>query len=281
MLYPIELSIGGRTGFEPATDGLRRCSTSELSSACGTPSPDPRHTPRQCRAHRTGNKPVPLWIVHRCSALAPRRKRQSVCDCIRLPPVPKHPGTAHPCAFAGFPASDQHCPDASGARCNRVLIVWISFARTPKQNAPGCWNPRAFAWPREIGVTDLRDAKGSVDVGGALVIPLAAFGQKRIAPFARAQARIALGRWQQCSDVEGMRHGISCSKESPVAKVAHLTRAFFVWQQNFYITDERHASSGSWRMSAQSLAMRKTTGKKKPASLRASSYRVRRNRRLT
>lgn len=54
MLYPIELSIGGRTGFEPATDGLRRCSTSELSSACGTPSPEPRHTPRQCRAHRTG-----------------------------------------------------------------------------------------------------------------------------------------------------------------------------------------------------------------------------------
>ena len=181
----------------------------------------------------------------------------------------------------GFPCLGPASPDASGARCNRVLIVWISFARTPKQNAPGCWNPRAFAWPREIGVTDLRDAKGSVDVGGAEVIPLAALGQKRIAPFARAQARIALGRWQQCSDVEGMRHGISCSKESPVAKVAHLTRAFFVWQQNFYITDERHASSGSWRMSAQSLAMRKTTGKKKPASLRASSYRVRRNRRLT
>ena len=142
----------------------------------------------------------------------------------------------------GFPCLGPASPDASGARCNRVLIVWISFARTPKQNAPGCWNPRAFAWPREIGVTDLRDAKGSVDVGGALVIPLAAFGQKRIAPFARAQARIALGRWQQCSDVEGMRHGIRVFEESPQGEVAHLTRAFFVWQQNFYITDERRIS---------------------------------------
>ena len=28
--------------------------------------------------------------------------------------------------------------------------------RTPKQNAPGVGDPRAFALPREIGVTDLR-----------------------------------------------------------------------------------------------------------------------------
>ena len=124
------------------------------------------------------------------------------------------------------------------SRVDRV----IPLCERRNENAPGCWNPRAFAWPREIGVTDLRDAKGSVDVGGALVIPLAAFGQKRIAPFARAQARIALGRWQQCSDVEGMRHGIRVFEESPQGEVAHLTRAFFVWQQNFYITDERRNS---------------------------------------
>jgi hypothetical protein len=88
-------------------------------------------------------------------------------------------------------------------------------------------------------VTDLRDAKGSVDGGGTLVIPHAGFGPERIAPFARAQARIALGRWQQCSDVEGMRHGILVFLESPQGEVAHLTRAFFVWQQIFYITDGR------------------------------------------
>ena len=81
------------------------------------------------------------------------------------------------------------------------------------ENAPGCWNPRAFAWPREIGVTDLRDAKGSVDKGGAVVIPHAACGQERIAPFTRAQARIALGRSQQCSHVEDGGHGNSGIRE--------------------------------------------------------------------
>ena len=90
-------------------------------------------------------------------------------------------------------------PRASNARMlrERDAIAFdpvIPLCERQNENAPGCWNPRAFAWPREIGVTDLRDAKGSVDGGGAEVIPLAAFGQKRIAPFARAQARIASGR---------------------------------------------------------------------------------------
>jgi hypothetical protein len=138
MLYPTELSSGGRTGFEPVANGLRRCSTSELSSARGTPSPDPRHTPRQCRAHRTGNKPAPLGIVHRCSTLAPRRKRQSVCDCIRLPPVPKHPGTAHPCAFAGFPASGQQEPGCFGsAMQSRFDRVDFLFANAKNKTPPG------------------------------------------------------------------------------------------------------------------------------------------------
>ena len=35
----------------------------------------------------------------------------------------------------------------------------IPLCERQNENAPGCWNPRAFAWPREIGVTDLRDAK--------------------------------------------------------------------------------------------------------------------------
>ena len=32
-------------------------------------------------------------------------------------------------------------PDASGARCNRVLIVWISLARTPKTKRPRVLEP--------------------------------------------------------------------------------------------------------------------------------------------
>ena len=104
-------------------------------------------------------------------------------------------------------------PRVSNARMLRERDA-IAFVRVcplcerQNENAPGCWNPRAFAWPREIGVTDLRDAEGSVDGGGAQIIPLAAKLQ-RIAPFARAQACIALGRCQQCSDVEDGGHGNS------------------------------------------------------------------------
>ena len=87
------------------------------------------------------------------------RKRQSVCDCIRLPPVPKHPGTAHPERLR-----DVSLPRASNARMLRerdaiALDRVIPLCERQNENAPGCWNPRAFAWPREIGVTDLRDAK--------------------------------------------------------------------------------------------------------------------------
>ena len=128
-------------------------------------------------------------------------------------------------------------------------------------------------------MTDLRDAKGSVEVGVAEVIPLAACGQERIAPFARAQARIAFRRCQQCSNVEGMRHGIRVFRESPQGEGAHLTRAFFVWQQIFYITDER-----SYFCSRAEIHIRRTRfdathrikcatvvpcGHKEPASLRA------------
>ncbi len=36
LLYPSELSSGGRTGFEPVANGLRRCSASELPSSRNT-----------------------------------------------------------------------------------------------------------------------------------------------------------------------------------------------------------------------------------------------------
>ena len=251
MLYPTELSSGGRTGFEPVANGMRRCSASELPSARGTPSPDPRHTPRQRRAHRMGRaNPCRSEPFERCSALAPP-------TCIE---------SANPCAIASacrpcrsiqarrilapsrcFPASGQQCPDASGARCNRVVIVWWIPLRTPETKRPRVPDPRAFAWPREIGVTDLRDGERSVDGGGAEGIPLAAHrGQCDARHFnehaARTQSRIALGRCRIGVDVEGVGHGIHGWKNRRLAKVAHLTRMFFVWQRNFYIADERRAS---------------------------------------
>jgi len=40
-----------------------------------------------------------------------------------------------------------------------------------------------------------------------------------------------------------------------VAKVAHLTRAFFVWQHFFYITDERLDDTGLRRTHARSMGL--------------------------
>lgn len=134
------------------------------------------------------------------------------------PPAARAEASRHGASLRlrGFPCLGPACPDASGARCNRVSWCGGSFANAKTENAPGCWNPRAFAWPREIGVTDLRDAQGSVDVGGAVVAHAA--GLQRAAPFARAQARIARGRWLFGCDVEGVRHGIRVGKNRRVGE---------------------------------------------------------------
>lgn len=113
----------------------------------------------------------------------------------------------------GFPCLGPAMPGCFGSAMQSRFDRVVPLCERRNENAPGCWNPRAFAWPREIGVTDLRDAEGSVDGGGAEIIPLAAKLQC-IAPFARAQARIALGRWQQCSDVEDGGHGNSMVRDS-------------------------------------------------------------------
>ena len=193
MLYPIELSSG---------DGpdSNRCTQRELMPCLSAirrvvehllPIPGIRHG----SAARTGQATSlrRCGPFERCSALASRRRGQSVCNASRAPPVPKHQGTAHPCACAAFPASGQH------ARMPRerdaiALILWWVLCERRNGNAPGCWNPRAFALPREIGATDLRDGRGSVDGVGAEVVPHPACMRKRDAPFARAQASIALGR---------------------------------------------------------------------------------------
>jgi len=54
-----------------------------------------------------------------------------------------------------------------------------------KQNAPGYGDPRAFALPREIGVTDLREGISRLSECDCQVVPIAAHKQARIAAFAR------------------------------------------------------------------------------------------------
>ena len=56
-LYPTELSSGGRTGFEPAADGFRRCSASELPSS--------RNTFSHASAYATAKPRAPDGIASR------------------------------------------------------------------------------------------------------------------------------------------------------------------------------------------------------------------------
>ena len=53
--------------------------------------------------------------------------------------------------------------------------------RTQKQNAPGFGDPRAFALPREIGVTDLRGRIRSMDENKGQQMPLIAHARQRVA----------------------------------------------------------------------------------------------------
>ena len=138
MLYPTELSSGGRTGFEPVANGFRRCSASELPSARGTPSPDPRHTPRQRRAHRTGfrtrtavdrSNDVPHWRLvedaNPCaSASACRPCRSIQARRIVAPSRCSLPRASMPGCFGS----------AMQSRRN----VKICLCERQKQNAPGC-----------------------------------------------------------------------------------------------------------------------------------------------
>lgn len=65
-----------------------------------------------------------------------------------------------------------------------------------KQNAPGFGDPRAFALPREIGVTDLRKRIRSIDKINDGQMPSIVRAQQRIAFIARRQTDLC----------EAMRH---------------------------------------------------------------------------
>lgn len=86
-----------------------------------------------------------------------------------------------------FPDGDSlRCTAAAGAsRCTRVW--WTSFANA-ETKMPPAWNPRAFAVPRKIGVTDL-PWKGPVSSGQRLHTRTTRAGPHR------AWAAMASGRW--------------------------------------------------------------------------------------
>jgi hypothetical protein len=62
-----------------------------------------------------------------------------------------------------------------------------------KQNAPGYGDPRAFALPREIGVTDLHEGISRLLENGCQVAPFIAHEQACIATFARCIWLVQVG----------------------------------------------------------------------------------------
>ena len=150
---------------------------------------------RHGSAARTGwaMKPTPLWTVRGACALAPRRRRQCVCDCIR-----RRPHRSIKVQRVHAPAR-LSLPRASNARMlrERDAIAFdraVDPLRTPETKRPRVLEPEGV----RVASGDRGDrsprCEGSVDAGGAVGVPLAAFGQQRIVPFARAQSRIALGQ---------------------------------------------------------------------------------------
>ena len=137
MLYPFELSNGGRTGFEPVANGFRRCSTSELPSS--------RNTFSHASAYATAKPRAPDGIASRsavaCSIDVPYcRLSPTGNPCGRIAPntlqtqpraarVEASPRGAHaPVAAAPLPRARVVAhPDASGQ--NRMFSTgW--FCRT-------------------------------------------------------------------------------------------------------------------------------------------------------
>jgi len=62
-----------------------------------------------------------------------------------------------------------------------------------KQNTPGYGDPRAFALPREIGVTDLHEGISRLLENSCQVVPFTTHEQARITAFARCIRLVQVG----------------------------------------------------------------------------------------
>lgn len=132
---------------------------------------DPRHTPRHCRAHRTGEASATNPCRCGCSADVPcidgsgrrTRRHQSI---VRVHPRAARAEASRHSASAlhGVPCLETSMfrmlrDRAMQSRCDRVL----AFANAKKKTPPGC-GPEGVRVPREVGVTDLPCAGRSVAV---------------------------------------------------------------------------------------------------------------------
>lgn len=139
----------------------------------------PRFGIRHGSAARTGRdtNPYRCSVFDRCSPLPAVANRQFVrAPCALVVSTPRaarveaSQRSAHaPVAAAPLPRDAQaRYPDASG-RKGISVVEWMEPGRCMrilrerwKQNAPGACDPRAFAFPREIGVADLPGSQPDV-----------------------------------------------------------------------------------------------------------------------
>ena len=149
MLYPSELSRGGRTGFEPAADGFRRCSATELPSSRNTFSRPRAYATAAPRAPDGRASPYRWKPFERCFALAPRQRHQSCCAIA---------SARHPCPASGHSACAPHGRFPSQAFHARMLGMRIDHANTlvapfasAQKKTPPDVDPRAFAFLGDRG----------------------------------------------------------------------------------------------------------------------------------
>jgi hypothetical protein len=118
--------------------------------------------------------------------------------------------------------------------CSMVRCMDIPRKRQ-KQNAPGYGDPRAFALPREIGVTDLHEGISRLWENGCQVVPFITHEQASIAAFARRIWLVQVGK------AEG--HGkflhriiTGVAKGANNTRIDYLVQAFLLIPEKILIT---------------------------------------------
>ena len=232
MLYPSELSRGGRTGFEPAADGFRRCSATELPSSRNTFSRPRAYATAAPRAPDGRTSPYRWKPFERCFALASRTRHQSCCAIA---------SACRPCPASGHSACAPHGRFPSQAFHARMLGMRIDHANTlaaPFANAqkktPPDMESEGVRVPRRSGRPI--PARESVAWNEAV--------QPCVTATQRAAARIAIfARWHGVGgDVEEAFHRRNAiCVVADVGEVAHLTRRLRVVQVQSRRTVENRA----------------------------------------
>lgn len=220
-----------RAGVEPAIFGVFvRCSTFEPTLSAIV-SCRRRHTPRQCRAHRTGleTRTAAAETNIDC-ALPPVSKRQSICVAPRHGlhrgnQMPRQMRATSHCRVERFPCLGPACPDASGSRDARVVSTPL---RMPKRKCPRHGVRGHSRFLGRIGATDLPWRES---VSGSEIC-LHVHGARTLRH--RAYQAMALGgwRWSVCATwlkFKPWMRKIFAQK----AKDAHLTPASAKLQTKF------------------------------------------------